>query len=113
MDGWDVAALAAGADAGLQERRNEQMWMQGIRPTFWQRHYLLPYVIGFLLVPFVALALINLGPLIEFWTAATVWVDGNLLGGLGLAWILMWLWPIWLPAIFAFRRAERRYRWER
>lgn len=58
IDGDDVLAVLIGVDSGLQERANRQMREQGIEPSFWQRHYLLPYVIGFCVGPFVALGLI-------------------------------------------------------
>lgn len=42
-----------GADVGLQERANAEMRERGEEPSFWQRHPMYPYVIGFVLGPFL------------------------------------------------------------
>ena len=81
----DILALLVGADVGLQERRNAQMRAQGIRPTFWQRHPMLPYVLGFLFGPFVVVWAVIPGAI--GWLLATVWIDQHL-GNTGLTYFV-------------------------
>jgi len=105
---WDdLLAMAVGADIGLQERANKQMRERGEEPTFWQRHPVLPYLIGAVLgVAVLPLVLIFVVP---NWMTGVVWLDQHL-GNTGVVDLLGFTAFLWVPGVYLFIRAERRAR---
>lgn len=101
----DILAVAIGADVGLQQRRNEQMLANGQYPTFWQRHPLLPYVIGALCFPLVIPAIALVIGYMWMW----IYIDA-FLGRSGVFILIGWSSVLWIPGLIAAIRNERRYR---
>lgn len=103
----DILAILIGADVGLQERANRQMRERGIEPTFWQRHPMLPYVIGAVLGPFIVIAL---GAGIILYAAWVTQVDADF-GNTSLIDIFgLIVLPIWLIRTVRGIRYRRRNR---
>lgn len=102
---WDdFTALALGAHAGLRERRNAELRAQGIEPTFFQRHYLLPYVIGAVIGPFV---IIGLGAAFYGWCLFVASIVGDNIH-LGILLGSAPLWGTWLLIRWARKRRARK-----
>lgn len=93
-----------GIDVGLQEHANRQMRERGEEPTFWQRHPMYPYVIGFFLGPFVVIAL---GAGLIYYAAWVTQIDATH-GNTGLIDIAGIIALFWVP-----RRVIRTLRYRR
>lgn len=101
----DILAVLIGADVGLQERANRQMHERGEEPTFWQRHPMLPYVIGFVAGPFL---IIPIGFGIIMWMVLVTSFDAHH-GNTGIFDLLgLIVLPIWF-----IRNAVRLHRRKR
>lgn len=106
-----IVGALLGAQDGLQQRENREMLRQGIQPRFWQRHPMLPYVLGVLLAVPAWLLFMHIASVIPWWMHTAIVIDRHL-GGTGLVAVFLWTWPVWALMLRAFWRSERRWNME-
>lgn len=90
----------------LNRRQVDTLHAQGIRPSFWERHFFLPLFLGLLaVVPFGLYGLPAIVHLIVWWMSTSMHLD-KALGATGVVALVFFTSPAWIPMLMVFIRAE-------